>query len=846
MASRRNFLKKAGMITLGAVNSTATVPTDLAEVTADQERKHVIHMLGTTHFDPVWLWTWDEAMASIRSTFRSALARIEEEPRFIYSYSCPAVFEWVRQSDPDLFGQIQRRVREGRWNLVEGWWVEPDCNCAAGESYARHGLYGQRYLQRTFGRRTHGGFNTDSFGHNLMLPQILKKSGIDFYVFGRPSPEEKQLPGPLFRWQSPDGSTILAYQAGAAGVNVFSFTIDKDARAAAPSMERLRHDLLMLYGVSNHGGAPTRASLAQINSLIADPAKGFEVEYSTTEHFFTSQEASKLPTVKDELMVKAFGVFSDNTEIKANNRRAEYALLNAEKAALLASLEGTKVYPAAELEESWRDLLFNQFHDILGGSCIREAYFDERNRHGRALQNATEILNFSLQTFTRQINTSTEGFPVVLWNLNPFPVEAPVEVEFQWAWEFDWYKGPLTVTDAAGNIYPSQVIQERCVLPGFRSRIVFRARIPSLGYKTFFVRKQPPPAIPATTLRADDYSMENERYRITICRQTGGMESVFDKKWGKELLHDAAQPVVRDDPGDTWAFNISTYGPELGKFTFASARLVENGPVRSVIRTKAKFHDSDLVQDFVLYAGQESVEGKFRVYWREQHKVMKLCFDTLRSQPELTSAIPYGAIRRKNVGVEMPTGEWLDVSGPASGMALISNSIFAYDISGSRLNLTVLRSPIYGQLTWKDPFDPHADYEFLEQGVREGRWRVLFHDASWEESGVPREAMTFNNPLITVTEANHPGKLPQEQSYLSVNGPSTLLTVFKKAEENEDIILRLCHYGSQPSRLQISIAPTGRSYDIACSPYEIKTIRLLKGSGWEARTVNILEEKWEG
>src|ERR1039458_4304401 len=187
MASRRNFLKKAGMITLGAVNSGATVPIDSAEITADQERKHVIHMVGTTHFDPVWLWTWDEAMASIRSTFRSALARIEEEPRLIYSYSCPSVFEWVRQSDPDLFGEIQRRVREGRWNLVEGWWLEPDCNCAAGESYARHGLYGQRYLQRTFGRGTHGGFNTDSFGHNLMLPQILKKSGIDFYVFGRPS-----------------------------------------------------------------------------------------------------------------------------------------------------------------------------------------------------------------------------------------------------------------------------------------------------------------------------------------------------------------------------------------------------------------------------------------------------------------------------------------------------------------------------------------------------------------------------------------------------------------------------------------------------------------------------------
>jgi alpha-mannosidase len=191
----------------------------------------------------------------------------------------------------------------------------------------------------------------------------------------------------------------------------------------------------------------------------------------------------------------------------------------------------------------------------------------------------------------------------------------------------------------------------------------------------------------------------------------------------------------------------------------------------------------------------------------------------------------------------MPTGEWLDVSGPAGGIAFIADSIFAYDMDESRLNLTVLRSPIYGHLTWKDPIDPHADYEFLEQGVRDGRWSMMFHGAQWELSGVPREAMRFNNPLITVTEANHPGNLPPEQSYLSADGPPCVLTTFKKAEDNEDIILRLCHYGSKPIRLQISVPPIGRSYNIDCSPFEIKTLRLFKAAGWEAHTVNILEEQ---
>ena len=124
-----------------------------------------IHMIGTTHFDPVWMLTWDEAMASIRSTFRSALDRMREDPDFVYSFSCPPVFEWVRTVDPPLFEEIRQRVSEGRWELVEGWWVQADCNAVAGESCVRQGLYGQRYLLEHFGRMGSAGFNTDSFGH---------------------------------------------------------------------------------------------------------------------------------------------------------------------------------------------------------------------------------------------------------------------------------------------------------------------------------------------------------------------------------------------------------------------------------------------------------------------------------------------------------------------------------------------------------------------------------------------------------------------------------------------------------------------------------------------------------
>ena len=306
-----------------------------------------IHMIGTTHFDPVWFWTWDEATASIRSTFRSALDRINEEKDFIYSFSCPQVFEWIKNVDEGLFNEIRRRVEEGRWHLVEGWWVQPDCNNVSGESYVRQGLYGQRYLLQNFGKRANSAFNTDSVGHNAMLPQILKKSGIDYYVFSRPSFKDKELPGPLFCWESSDGSRVLAFGCSGEGVNQYSFTIDKDAYELSKQFEKHKHDMIMLYGVSNHGGAPTRKSIAQIKQLREENNKGYDVVFSTTDVFFAGQDEKLLPVVKDELNSKLFGIggFSTHTEIKRNNRIAEYLLVNAEKVALLAKLTYGKYYP---------------------------------------------------------------------------------------------------------------------------------------------------------------------------------------------------------------------------------------------------------------------------------------------------------------------------------------------------------------------------------------------------------------------------------------------------------------------------------------------------------------------
>ena len=217
-------------------------------------------------------------------------------------------------------------------------------------------------------------------------------------------------------------------------------------------------------------------------------------------------------------MVKAFGVFSNDAEVKKNNRVAEYALMNAEKAGIFAKCLCDIPYPKDKLRAAWHDLLFNQFHDIIGGASVKPAAFDARNMHGRVIQSAAEILHVSLQSITKDIDTAQEGFPVVVWNLNAFDVTVPIEAERQWAWEFDWYKGPLTVIDSDGKICPNQIIQELSVLPGFRSRFVFVADLPSLWYRTFFIRQEKHPE-PFEAKMTADQPLWKDKYRIRICQR---------------------------------------------------------------------------------------------------------------------------------------------------------------------------------------------------------------------------------------------------------------------------------------------------------------------------------------
>ena len=253
-----------------------------------------LHMIGNAHIDPVWLWRWQEGFQEVKATFRSALDRMQEYDDFIFVASSAAFYAWVEQNDPPMFAEIRQRVAEGRWEMVGGWWIEPDCNIPGGESFVRQALYGQRYFQEKFGVTARVGYNVDSFGHHGMLPQILKKSGLDFYVFMRPSPHEKDLPGHLFWWEADDGSRVLTFRILDAYCT-WEWELEPHIRRCAKALaESPLDDLMCFYGVGNHGGGPTKENIETIRRLQAEDELP-TLLFSTPERFFESVSRPKPP-----------------------------------------------------------------------------------------------------------------------------------------------------------------------------------------------------------------------------------------------------------------------------------------------------------------------------------------------------------------------------------------------------------------------------------------------------------------------------------------------------------------------------------------------------------------------
>jgi alpha-mannosidase len=799
-----------------------------------------LYMIGNAHIDPVWLWRWQEGFHEVKASFRSALDRMKEYEDFVFVSSSAAFYEWVEQSDPAMFAEIKQRVCEGRWGIVGGWWIQPDCNLPGGESFVRQGLYGQRYFKEKLGVTAVVGYNVDSFGHHGMLPQLLKKSGMDYYIFMRPRPNEKGLPGRLFWWEADDGSQILTFRLP------FEYCspgqdIEKHVRRCAAELRTPFDESMCFYGVGNHGGGPTKANLESIRRLDGDPDLP-QLLFSTPAQFFADVQSKGLcfPVVHRDLQHHASGCYAVHSGIKRWNRQAENLLLTAEKLSTVAQRLTGQPYPNG-LDQAWKNVLFNQFHDILAGTSLESAYEDARNSYGEAMAIADRALNYAVQAVAWNIHIEPEeGMkPIIVFNPHAWPSKVSVEVEF------GRFTAENRLLDDEGRLVPVQLVQPEATANG-RNRLCFVADLPALGYRVYRVVSLATTA-DVPTIQASDHLLENGRFRLEIDPETGTIASLYDKKFQVELFEGpAADPVVIEDLSDTWGHNVFRFDHVTGVFAAFSVKLVEHGPVKSVIRVSSEYGASVLVQDFTMYREKDQIEVRVILDWREHFKVLKLRFPLRLSFTNATFEIPYGHIERGANGEEEPGQSWIDLSGISKdsgepyGLSILNDGKYSFDVTQANAGMTVIRSPIYAHHIPAVP-QPKRLYSFIDQGVQRFTYTLLPHEGDWRQAGAVRRAAELNQRPIPLIGTYHEGPLPQHDSYLSVDRDNIIITVLKKAEDNDDLILRCYESATEATLATIRLPLWQREIKAHFGPCEIKTFRIPQDETQPVVESNFLE-----
>ena len=736
-------------------------------------------LIGNSHIDPVWLWRWQEGFSEILATFRSALDRMKDFENFKYTSACSVYYELIEKIDPQMFEEIKQRVKEGRWSIVGGWVLQPDCNIPTGESFARHALIAQRYFKDKFGVTAKTAYNVDSFGHCAALPKILRESGMENYVFMRPNIQEQGRDEQLFSWVSDDGSAVTAYRIpksyGIGSSEIIQNLYDEQKDGT--------HDFMCFFGVGNHGGGPTIKLIEEINALKTESI------YSTPDEYFDSVKAIPLPAIMGELQHHARGCYSACSFIKSANRRCEQNLIATEKLCVMANKLIAYDYPSKKLRKAWKNLLFNQFHDILGGCSIKKAYEDASYLSGETMSITEQELYFAMQKIANNIDTlegeslptvlnknkktwehEKLGIPVVIFNPHTYEVKTCITVN----------EDAKRVVDERGNEIPHQTIRGDYTSRLEKYHAAFIADIPALGYTTYslFVTKECEKKH-ENEFTATANRIENSRIYVEFDESTGDFSKLYDKQSGKLIINGLCEAILLDETEcDTWAHDMKQLGKKIGAFRGAELRLIESGPVRATVRSTVKYNNSVLIRDFTVLASNDEVQVKTRIDFHEQHKTLKFTFPMTNST--VTSEIAFGKITRPAYTGEEPCGCYV-----ANGdLALATDSKYAYDTEDGQLRLTVLRSAIYA-----DHHGVRDEFcEYMEQGIHEFTYSVYPHR---NISETQKKANILNFAPRYIVGGFHNGSLPKCLSCFECDSNNVLVSCIKQSEDNNQAIMRI-------------------------------------------------------
>lgn len=775
-------------------------------------KEYTMIMAGHAHLDMNWKWSWDETVAIVLATFRTMLRLMEEYPQFKFSQSQASVYKIVEDYAPEMMEEIKKRIKEGRWEITASAWVETDKNMPSVESLQNHIVYTKKYMKEHWDIDPDSielDFSPDTFGHSANIPELNSLGGLKYYYHCRGREGTERI---LYRWKAPSGKEVLIYREP----YWYSSGIVRQAIVGLPRVSSLCAGLktgLIVYGVGDHGGGPTRRDLNRGLEMQEWPVYPNLVFGSIRDYFKAAESVrDKLEVIDDELNCVWTGCYTTQSRIKKGNRRSEIALLNAEKLSAIAKTKYDMFYPEKSFENGWRNVLFTHFHDIITGSCTQDTREHAMGLYQEALSIANSRATHVIERIAEDIDTSAicevedyvsrsegagVGFGVTEGDLytaksngglvriyhafNTTNVDRYENVKlslFDWPGNLNY----LEAVDVEGNPLPMQMLDadweyywaHRYV------RLLVTVKVPANGYSTFVIHEKTPDNVTENTYYAKyfeqqhlpfkDFVLENDYISAKFDCRTGEMYSYVDKKTGEELLKDGERAGLRLIKAQTNNMSAWVIGHWLSPKLLNEPETLTaiGGKLNSGFVAEYKVMNSKVKAEITLGSQDKYLQVKLNIDWREFSEgddyipFLTYTIPVKNTTGRMLCDVPAGVVWREDGELDTPCQRYMAAELQNTRvLALASDSKYGFRLSRGELSVSLINSS-------KEP-----DL-YPERGVHDIK---LFIMPSVADAKVLSDEMDkCMNPLLAVTNTSHKGNLPTDYSFINLSSDSVVFT----------------------------------------------------------------------
>ena len=725
-------------------------------------REGEIHAIciGHTHIDVAWEWTLAQTREKTLRSFSTVLALMKKYPEYKFMSSQPQLYKFLMEESPELYEEVKEMVKQGRWEVEGGMWVEADCNLSSGESLVRQFLYGKRFMQKEFGVESKILWLPDVFGYSAALPQIMKKCGIDKFITSKIGwNESNKMPYDAFMWHGIDNTEIFTYfmtaqdkvrgQEPATNVTYNAKLNANQLRGAYDRFQQkeLYDDVLITFGFGDGGGGPTAKDLEMYDRLktgipgTSTAVMGYAGDF--LEDVKTKTENNPhMPHWNGELYLEFHrGTYTSQAKNKKYNRTSEFMFEKAETISLINEYLTGAAYPKEKMQAAWETILLNQFHDIIPGSSIHEVYEVSHEQYRDIQLTGTEIIENALEKLADGV-CADNG--VLVYNPNSFVSSSAVK---------------------------------------FGDGYIYAENIPPKGYKVIVPEEE------KSRIMLSNNTVENKFFKLSL-DENGNFSSIFDKRNNREVLKKGAKgnvfTVYEDYPREYDNWEISSYYTEK-HWDITDLQSVE--PVyegeRAGLRITRKYNQSIIVQTIFVYEHIDKIDFDTFIDWKESHLVLKTAFPVDVNTNKATYDIQFGSVERpthKNTSwdaarFEVCAHKYCDLSEYGYGVSLLNDCKYGHAIHDGVMTLTLLKCG-----TFPDPLADKCEHKFT--------YSLYPHSNDYREAGTIQKAYELNVPMTAVKVSENKGTLPCEFSLLSADAENIIFETAKQAEDSEDIILR--------------------------------------------------------